>query len=123
MPNFGAYDIISAFIGGLVIGVISTLNLLLYGQITGLSGMLGHTLMMKADGSYTYKFCFVSGLVQSTLVIYLANGGREISIKGEDIPIYDPKSKAPNAFLLVVGGFLIGFGSRLGNGCTTGRNI
>ncbi|XP_075261778.1 uncharacterized protein LOC142353429 [Convolutriloba macropyga] len=123
MVNFDGVDVARGLAGGLLIGISSTLNLFLYGHLTGLSGYLSVSLMLRIKSGFFWKLTFICGLISSILVAYLIFGGRELTIGSEDIELYDSDSEAPNAFRLLFGGLLVGFGTRLGNGCTSGHGV
>lgn len=102
---------LSALSGGLLIGLSSTLMLLFLGRIAGISGMV-HTLVAPpASESTFWRWLFLAGLVVGT-VIY------EYGFAASPTPV---SSFAP--LTMIVGGFLVGFGTRQGNGCTSGHGV
>lgn len=105
------FDWSSALIGGILIGLSATLLLLLLGRIAGVSGMV-HTLVAPPlNESSLWRWLFLAGLVLGT-VIY------EYGLAGSPTPT---SSLAPWA--MIIGGFLVGFGTRQGNGCTSGHGV
>ena len=107
MENFTP---ISGLIGGLLIGLATTLLLLLNGRIAGISGIVGGLLTRKGSevGS---RAKFVAGLLLGAFVYMLAtNGALPVRIEAS-LPI------------MVVTGLLVGFGTRLGSGCTSGHGV
>jgi hypothetical protein len=101
---------ISGLIGGLLIGLATTLLLLLNGRIAGISGIVGGLLTRKGSevGS---RAMFVAGLLLGAFVYMLAtNGALPVRIEAS-LPI------------MVVAGLLVGFGTRLGSGCTSGHGV
>ena len=107
MENFTP---VSGLIGGLLIGSAAALLLLLNGRISGISGIVGGLLAPKsADGGW--RVVFVAGLLLGASVYMLAAGGA--------IPVRIEASLP----VLVVAGLLVGFGSRLGSGCTSGHGL
>ena len=107
MANFTPY---SAFAGGLLIGVSAVLLLWLNGKIAGISGILGQ-LLPPVKGDTAWRALFLSGLVLGAVLFRLLDpAGRGIAIDAS-FPI------------LVAGGLLVGFGTRLGGGCTSGHGV
>jgi uncharacterized membrane protein YedE/YeeE len=101
---------VSALIGGSLIGLAATLLMLLTGRIAGISGILAGTLAL-AGGDKAWRFAFIAGLVLSPLI------GALIGLQLEEPRM--PSSWA----VIVVAGLLVGFGSRLGGGCTSGHGV
>jgi uncharacterized membrane protein YedE/YeeE len=107
MENFSP---VSAIIGGLMIGTSAAVLLLLNGRIAGVSGILAG-LVPPSPGDMGWRIAFVGGLLGAPLLYAVATGFLpEISIN------------APVA-LLVAGGLIVGFGTRLGGGCTSGHGV
>lgn len=100
---------ISALLGGLLIGLAAALFLVFNGRIAGISGLLGG-ILTNEEGSKE-RIAFVLGVVVSPLLWVLFVG---------DLPEIEVTN---NVWLLVAGGFLVGFGSRAGSGCTSGHGI
>lgn len=101
---------VSGLVGGLLIGLAVTLKLLLNGRIAGISGIVGGLLAPKG-GDTGWRVAFVAGLLIGALAYILATGG--------PAPVHVLAS--PPAIL--VGGLLVGFGTRLGSGCTSGHGL
>lgn len=103
------FNWITASVGGLFIGLSSTLLLLFNGRIAGISGILGGALKLNDDSRW--RWLFGGGLLLGGWLY-----------EGAIAPTPTPFSElAPVAML--VGGFLVGFGTRLGNGCTSGHGV
>ncbi len=107
MENFTPY---SALFGGLLIGLGATIMLLLNGRITGISGILSG-LLSPVKGDSLWRVCFLFGMILSAGVF--------IKLFPDSLL---PRTNFPLA-LLIIGGFLVGFGTRLGNGCTSGHGV
>ena len=101
---------VSALAGGLLIGASAALLLLLNGRIAGISGILGG-LLPPRSGDIVWRAAFIAGLVLAP-VLYAA--------LGSSLP---PVSVATSPALLAVAGLLVGFGARLGAGCTSGHGV
>ncbi len=107
MENFTP---IPALLGGLLIGASAALLLVLNGRIAGISGILGG-LLQPARNELGWRAAFLAGLLISPLV-YGAAGGTLPTIT----------LNAPLG-LLALAGLLVGFGTRLGAGCTSGHGV
>ena len=106
----GDFTPISGLVGGLLIGLSVTLMLLLNGRIAGISGIVGGLLAPKG-GNTGWRVAFVVGLLIGAMAYILAVGG----------PAPVDVLASPPAIL--VGGLLVGFGTRLGSGCTSGHGL
>jgi len=97
--------------GGLLIGGAAALLLLLTGRIAGVSGMFA-TVVRIADAGPPWKLAaaFVAGLPIGAVVT-------SFFVRKPDIEV---TSSLP---LLIAAGLLVGFGTRLGNGCTSGHGV
>jgi uncharacterized membrane protein YedE/YeeE len=100
---------VPALIGGMLIGLGSVLLLLLSGRIAGISGILGG-LLPPTRGDMTWRLAFIAGLAVSGLGFVLLGDVSAIVIEA-DTP------------LLIAAGLLVGVGTRLGSGCTSGHGI
>jgi uncharacterized membrane protein YedE/YeeE len=106
MANFTP---ISAAIGGALIGLAAVLLMLSIGRIAGISGIFGEFLTNPADKGW--RLAFIAGLIVAPVIAILA-GARV------------PAPQMPESWLVVVAaGLLVGFGTRLGGGCTSGHGI
>jgi uncharacterized membrane protein YedE/YeeE len=101
--------IIQSLIGGSLIGIAVSLLLLLNGKVLGVSGILGELFNNPLSKNY-WRLFFVLGLLISPLIYSIFY----------PIPIIEITS---NKLLIIVGGLLVGFGSRLGSGCTSGHGV
>lgn len=97
--------------GGLLIGSAAGLLLILSGRVAGVSGMAAAALRIADQGPpWLQAAGFVAGLAGGALAVVLATGVTAITIT----------SSVP---LLITSGLLVGFGTRLGNGCTSGHGV
>lgn len=99
-----------ALVGGILIGVSASLLLLLNGRIAGVSGIAGG-LLSPARGDIAWRLAFLLGLLGGGLVV----GG--VMPKALGAPIVAGIA-AP-----LVAGLLVGFGTRMANGCTSGHGV
>jgi uncharacterized protein len=98
-------------VGGLLIGAASALPLLFEGRVAGVSGYAATSLRPQSSEGRT-GILFVLGLIL---------GGFIWRISGGTIP--DPDSFNLSIWLWLIAGLLVGFGSRLGGGCTSGHGV
>ena len=116
-----------ALVGGLLIGVSSTLNLYWYGRITGMSGIFNSLIKFDKEAGFFWKFCFFSGLIFVPSIIYYSAGtsikdsSGNIQIQFFDTPQWTEKNL--NVVGQVIAGLLVGIGTRMGNGCTSGHAV
>lgn len=101
---------ITALFGGVLIGLSASAMLLLDGKIAGISGILaGVTRPVKGDT--LWRICFLAGLLTGGLLLRVLLPG------AFDFGIIRPFP------MLMMAGLLVGFGTRLGSGCTSGHGI
>jgi uncharacterized membrane protein YedE/YeeE len=99
----------SAVLGGVLIGIGASLLLLLNGRVAGISGIL-FTSMHPATTDRGWRAAFVLGMISTGAVMALLRPG---SVQASPAPLG----------LLVVAGVVVGFGTRLGSGCTSGHGV
>jgi uncharacterized membrane protein YedE/YeeE len=99
----------TALIGGALIGISAALFILLNGRIAGITGIIGG-LFKPAKGDTAWRMAFTLGLIIAPILWMLFGKLPEITINAD----YD---------LLVVAGLIVGFGARLGSGCTSGHGV
>ena len=105
-----SFDPVSALLGGALIGLASVLLMMLTGRIAGISGILGGCLTLAA-GDKVWRFAFILGLILAPVVS---------DVLGYPLPM--PQMPASWA-IIVIAGFLVGLGARLGGGCTSGHGV
>jgi uncharacterized membrane protein YedE/YeeE len=101
---------LSGLAGGLLIGLAAALLLLLNGRISGISGIVGGLVATRSSDA-GWRAVFVAGLLLGALIYTLATGGALAVTMQASLPV------------LVVAGLLVGFGTRLGSGCTSGHGV
>lgn len=102
------HDFLIAFIGGLMLGLSVVGYLYVNGRIAGISGLIGQVLNSKTMFK-TPAIWFLSGLIL-TPFIYGLFVQPEIELNASPL-------------MMIVAGLLVGFGTRLGSGCTSGHGI
>ena len=100
---------VSALTGGLLIGLSVALFFILNGRMIGISGIASNFLVSK--NNRIENFLFLVGLILGPLIYNLISG-KEINI-----------SISSSLILLIIGGTLVGFGTRISGGCTSGHGI
>ena len=106
----GDFTPISGLIGGLLIGLAVALMLLLNGRLAGISGIVGGLVTPKA-GDTGWRAAFLVGLPLGALAYILVAGG------------HAPVDVLASPPAILVGGLLVGFGTRMGSGCTSGHGL
>ncbi|MBS3964390.1 MAG: YeeE/YedE family protein [Methylomonas sp.] len=101
---------VSALLGGALIGLSAVLLLWFNGRIAGISGIMSG-LMATDGGNRQWRVAFLTGMLL---------GGAAGQLLMPDPILF--RTDYPTA-LIIAGGFLVGFGTRLGNGCTSGHGI
>lgn len=102
---------LQGLIGGLMIGTASAIMLLGLGRIAGVSGLAARATGITVDGApRPLSIAFVVGLPLGALLVDLILGPVEARFE-------------QGVVTLVIGGLLVGFGTRLGSGCTSGHGV
>lgn len=97
-------------VGGALIGVSASLVLAFSGRVTGISGILNGLMQRTSTSEVVWRSLFVAGLVIGGLIASVFVPGAYA-----DTP--------PALGVAVVAGVLVGVGTRLGNGCTSGHGV
>ena len=103
---------LAAAIGGALIGLSAVLLFALIGRIAGISGIAGGLLERRPTGGRGWRIAFVLGLVAGAALAGAVLGGRF----GATRAAYPP-------LLLLAGGLLVGYGTALARGCTSGHGV
>jgi uncharacterized membrane protein YedE/YeeE len=101
---------VSELLGGLLIGASAALLLVLTGRIAGISGIAGG-LLAPRRGDLGWRVSFIAGLLIAPFAFRLMGG----TIPPVAIDVSVP--------ILILAGLLVGFGTRLGAGCTSGHGV
>jgi len=109
MVDLTSFTPVSALVGGALIATSASLLFLLNGEVAGISGIVGRLVRPNGDGT-SWRALFVAGLLSGGVVLMIAHreafGGSMVSLP-----------------LTLLAGFLVGFGTRLGSGCTSGHGV
>eukprot|EP00742_Colponemidia_sp_Colp-10_P003994 GILJ01004261.1.p1 GENE.GILJ01004261.1~~GILJ01004261.1.p1 ORF type:complete len:348 (+),score=39.86 GILJ01004261.1:56-1045(+) len=106
---------VSALLGGIIIAVATSLNLLVTGKVTGWSGILGGILTLERR-TLRSNICLAAGLLLASLFDLQYRDGKSFE---------DPRRFSEGLSLtgFALAGFCVGLGTRLGNGCTSGHGV
>ena len=101
----------SGLIGGAFIGLAALVLMASNGRIMGASGVFNNLLTTKFDNNFIWRGLFIIGMLVGTVLLkpFAANAQNLVFQK--------------NYGLIILGGLLVGFGTVLGNGCTSGHGI
>ena len=101
---------LGGLIGGALIGIAASLLLLLTGRIAGVSGILGGIFAAANGTERFWRMTFVIGLVCGAAIFSLASDGLAVE-------------PSMSHLKLLIAGLLVGAGTRLGSGCTSGHGV
>ena len=100
-------EFIHLIAGGAAIGSAAAILIALNGRIAGISGILNHALERRDERGW--RIAFLAGLIAAAAAWFAFSG--DVARSGFPLP------------WLIAAGLLVGFGTRLGNGCTSGHGI
>jgi len=107
--DWSAFTPATALIGGALIGLAAVLFAATAGRIAGISGIVGG-MVRPHRGDVGWRAAFVLGLFLAPLLYRTLGPGFPVEIDASTASV-------------VAGGLLVGFGSRLGSGCTSGHGV
>ncbi|TOF12697.1 hypothetical protein CGJ31_07475 [Vibrio parahaemolyticus] len=96
--------------GGILLGISATIVLLVNGKIAGISGIM-NGIMSPKKGDYSWRLLFAVGMIAGGLISVLMLG------------VAAPSTANLSLGMVIAAGLLVGIGTRLGNGCTSGHGI
>jgi uncharacterized membrane protein YedE/YeeE len=105
------HPFVLAAIGGVLIGVSAVLLMMLSGRIAGISGIIGGLLPPAPAPDRSWRLAFILGLVGAPALLRTITGDAHIGPPTVGIPT------------LIAAGLLVGVGTALGGGCTSGHGI
>ena len=103
-------NIFGGLIGGALIGLAAVLLLALNGRIAGVSGILSGLISSTSRGERFWCLAFVFGLIAGAVLYVLARGSLPLDLQA-------------GRLTLLFAGLLVGVGTRLGSGCTSGHGV
>ena len=102
---------VASLIGGVLIGTSALMLMALNGKIAGISGIAGNSLPpWRSDSDTNWRIAFIAGLIAAPVFFQAAYGPIEQNVSG-------------NLPMMTLAGLLVGFGSVLGSGCTSGHGV
>lgn len=107
--NWVAFTPWTALIGGALIGLAAVLFLFLHGRIMGVSGILSG-LVSPLKGDLSWRVTFLAGLIAAPVLAKI-------------LGLMPPIEISAGVIELVIAGLLVGFGTTLGSGCTSGHGV
>ena len=105
-----AFTPLSSLAGGMMIGLAASLLLFLNGRIAGISGILGG-LVLPRHGEVGWRASFVTGLVAGGFLLHAVD-------PSATTVVFDVEPG-----FVILAGLLVGIGTRLGSGCTSGHGV
>ncbi|MHA7872652.1 MAG: YeeE/YedE family protein [Hyphococcus sp.] len=100
----------SAAIGGMLIGLAAVLFMAFNGRVAGISGIVAGVLT-PVRGDWLWRAAFIAGLFLAPFFVWLASADKPVVAFSHPI------------WLTALGGLAVGFGARLGGGCTSGHGV
>ena len=108
--DWANFTLLNSLIGGILIGIAAIIVFLVNGRIMGISGIIGNLITHKETDQISWRIIFILGVLIGPLLFIIFFK----EIKSEMVA---------NTTLLIISGFLVGLGTSLGNGCTSGHGI
>ena len=110
LPGFPDAAPLAGLVGGVLIGVASMVMLLGVGRVAGVSGIAARAVGLGGSSlPRAAAWAFVIGLPLGAFIVAMLNGA--------------PESEFTGPLPLIVAGLIVGFGTRLGSGCTSGHGV
>ena len=103
-------SIFTSLFGGVLIGVAVTLMLLFNGRVTGISGILAQSLS-KPNKEGLWRWMFLAGMISGGFVMKVQYPELFVNLTGRSLAV------------VLIAGFLVGYGTVMGSGCTSGHGI
>ena len=108
--DWANFTLLNSLFGGILIGIAAIIIFLTNGRIMGISGILGNLMTLKETDQIYWRIAFLLGVLIGPLIFTILFK----EIKSEMVA---------NTTFLIISGFLVGLGTSLGNGCTSGHGI
>ena len=108
--DWANFTLLNSLIGGILIGIAAIIVFLVNGRIMGISGIIGNLITHKETDQISWRIIFILGVLIGPLLFIIFFK----EIKSEMVA---------NTTFLILSGFLVGLGTSLGNGCTSGHGI
>jgi uncharacterized membrane protein YedE/YeeE len=100
-----------SLLGGLIIGLAVAILYLMRGNYTGISGIYFNVISVNKSG-FLWRFLFITGLIIGPVILSFFS----FTDLGFEMPNTNP-------IIVILGGLLVGYGTQLGSGCTSGHGV
>jgi len=104
------FEVLMPLTGGILIGIASSMMLLFSGRIAGVSGIFGGMLFQRGK-ERAWRFSFIIGLIAGGILLYTINTE------------FFENSSGRGLLAVNIAGLLVGIGTRIGGGCTSGHGV
>ena len=104
------FEVLMPLTGGILIGIAASMMLLFSGKIAGVSGIFGGMLFQQGK-ERAWQLSFIAGLIVGGILLYIMN---------EEL---FENSSGRGLLAVTVAGLLVGIGTRVGGGCTSGHGV
>lgn len=109
--NIVNFTPVESLLGGLIIGLAVAILYLMRGNYTGISGIYFNVISANKNG-FLWRLLFIVGLIIGPVILSF--------FSYKDLGFEMPNT---NPIIIILGGFLVGYGTRLGSGCTSGHGV
>ena len=104
------FEILMPLTGGILIGIAASMMLLFNGKVAGVSGIFGGMLFQQGK-ERAWQLSFIAGLIAGGILLYIINAE------------FFENSSGRGLFIATIAGLLVGIGTRVGGGCTSGHGV
>ena len=104
------FEVLMPLTGGILIGISASMMLLFSGRIAGVSGIFGGMLFQQGK-ERAWRLSFITGLIVGGILLYAINAE------------FFENSSGRGLLAVNIAGFLVGIGTRIGGGCTSGHGV
>lgn len=109
--NIVNFTPMESLLGGLIIGLAVAILYLMRGNYTGISGIYFNVISVNKSG-FLWRFLFITGLIIGPVILSFFS----FTDLGFEMPNTNP-------IIVILGGLLVGYGTQLGSGCTSGHGV
>ena len=109
--NIVNFTPMESLLGGLIIGLAVAILYLMRGNYTGISGIYFNVISVNKSG-FLWRFLFITGLIIGPVILSFFS----FTDLGFEMPNTNP-------VIVILGGLLVGYGTQLGSGCTSGHGV
>ena len=104
------FEILMPLTGGILIGIAASMMLLFNGKVAGVSGIFGGMLFQQGK-ERAWQLSFIAGLIAGGILLYIINAE------------FFENSSGRGLLTATIAGLLVGIGTRVGGGCTSGHGV